>query len=60
MNFIPKMKKETLIDGYQHIYTQFTPPRLIMKELPLSSRNFTRIMKVSIDKLKWSHYRRPF
>jgi len=44
MNFVPKMKRETLIDGYQHILHTIYAPKAYYSELRLFSRNFTRIM----------------
>jgi radical SAM superfamily enzyme YgiQ (UPF0313 family) len=55
MNFVPKMKKETLIDGYQHILHTIYAPKAYYARITTFLKEFHPHYEVSIDKLKWSH-----
>jgi hypothetical protein len=49
------MKKETLIDGYQHILHTIYAPKAYYARITTFLKEFHPHYEVSIDKLKWSH-----
>ena len=55
MNFIPKMKRETLINGYQNILHTIYAPKAYYERITTFLKEFHPHYEVSISKLKWSH-----
>ena len=55
MNFIPKMKRETLINGYQHILHTIYAPKAYYERITTFLKEFHPHYEISISKLKWSH-----
>jgi radical SAM superfamily enzyme YgiQ (UPF0313 family) len=55
MNFVPKMKRETLIGGYQHILHTIYAPKAYYERITTFLKEFHPHYEVSISKLKWSH-----
>jgi radical SAM superfamily enzyme YgiQ (UPF0313 family) len=55
MNFVPKMKRETLIDGYQHILHTIYAPKAYYERIATFLKEFHPHYELRAYQLKWSH-----
>ena len=55
MNFVPKMKRETLIDGYQHILHTIYAPKAYYERITTFLKEFHPHYELRAYQLKWSH-----
>ena len=55
LNFIPKMKRETLIDGYQHIVHTIYAPKQYYARITTFLKEFHPHYQIKAYQLKWSH-----
>jgi radical SAM superfamily enzyme YgiQ (UPF0313 family) len=55
LNFIPKMKRETLIDGYQHIVQTIYAPKQYYARITTFLKEFHPHYQIRAYQLKWSH-----
>ena len=55
MNFVPKMKKETLIDGYQNILDTIYAPKAYYERIRTFLQEFHPHYEIRISALKWAH-----
>jgi radical SAM superfamily enzyme YgiQ (UPF0313 family) len=55
LNFIPKMKKETLLDGYHHIVHTIYAPKQYYARITTFLKEFHPHYQINAYQLKWSH-----
>jgi len=55
LNFVPKMKRETLIDGYQHILHTIYAPKAYYERITTFLKEFHPHYEIRAYQLKWSH-----
>ena len=55
LNFIPKMKRETLIEGYQHIVHTIYAPKQYYARITTFLKEFHPHYQIKGYQLKWSH-----
>lgn len=55
LNFIPKMKKETLIEGYHHILNSIYAPKPYYERISTFLKEFRPHYQIRGYQLKWSH-----
>ena len=55
LNFIPKMKRETLIDGYHHIVQTIYAPKQYYARITTFLKEFHPHYQIRAYQLKWSH-----
>ena len=55
LGIVPKMKKEILIDGYQHILHTIYAPKPYYERITTFLKEFHPHYEISVSKLKWSH-----
>ena len=55
LNFIPKMKRETLIDGYQHVVQTIYAPKQYYARISTFLKEFHPHYQIKGYQLKWSH-----
>jgi hypothetical protein len=55
MNIVPKMKRETLIDGYQQILQTIYAPKEYYARIQVFLKEFHPHYEIRVTMLKWSH-----
>ncbi|MCR4393745.1 MAG: B12-binding domain-containing radical SAM protein [Dehalococcoidales bacterium] len=56
LNFIPKMNRETLINGYRHVLNTIYSPKHYYERMKVLLREYKPRAKASLSQINWSYF----